>query len=174
MMLNLKQRRVRGGPHGLLHEAFEIGIFLKGIDGLLEIVSGGLLFLLTPTRVNQLIHLLTQHELSEDPKDLLANYLVSAAQHFSVSTQLFDAVYLLSHGIVKIALVTALWKRQLWAYPIAIVFFALFGAYQVYQYTHDHAVSLILLTVLDLGVILLTWHEYRALRSQPEQEDLSL
>jgi uncharacterized membrane protein len=171
MMLNSK-RRVRGGPHGLLHEAFEIGIFLKGIDGFLEIISGGLLFLLTPTRVNQLVHLLTQHELSEDPKDFLANYFVSAAQHFSVSAQLFDAVYLLSHGIIKIALVTALWKRRLWAYPIAIVFFALFGAYQVYQYTHDHAASLILLTILDVAVILLTWHEYNTLRRRPEQEHL--
>jgi len=74
--------------------------------------------------------------------------------------QLFGAAYLLTHGIIKLALVAALLKRRLWAYPAAIGIFALFAAYQVYRYTFTHSWYLILLTILDAVVIWLTWLEY--------------
>ena len=45
--------------------------------------------------------------------------------------------------------------------------FAVFGAfiaYQLYRYSYTHEIALILLTVFDLFVIALAWHEYRLLR----------
>ncbi|BCG83133.1 hypothetical protein MesoLj113b_66750 [Mesorhizobium sp. 113-3-3] len=48
------------------------------------------------------------------------------ASNFSVSTQHFYAFYLLSHGIVKLALVVALLKNKLWAYPSSLIVLGLF------------------------------------------------
>jgi uncharacterized membrane protein len=149
----------------ILHKAFEIGILLKALNGLLEIGGGILLFWMNPATLNKIVILLTQSELSEDPKDIIANFLLKTASEFSVSTQLFGIVYLLSHGIIKIFLVTSLWQRRLWAYPAAIVFFTAFCIYQMYRYYFTHSTWLIFLTVLDLFVIVLTWIEYHRLKN---------
>jgi uncharacterized membrane protein len=50
---------------------------------------------------------------------------------------------------------------KLWAYPLSLGFLGAFIIYQGYRYTHTHAVSLILLTVFDLIVAYLIWHEYQ-------------
>ena len=44
-----------------LHISFELGLLLKGIYGLLEIIGGVLLLFLNPSRLSNLMFLLTQH-----------------------------------------------------------------------------------------------------------------
>jgi uncharacterized membrane protein len=149
---------------GFVHKAFEVGIFLKGLDGLLEVIGGALVFVIKPSTINNIVMALLQHELSEDPSDLIANYLIYAAHHFSVETQVFASLYLLSHGIIKIFLVVSLWQGKLWSYPTAIVFFILFILYQGYRYSYTHSSWLIFLTIVDLFVVLLTWIEYKHVR----------
>jgi uncharacterized membrane protein len=150
--------------HALRHKLFHVGIILKGIDGVLEIIGGFLVLIISPQTLNRIVYLLTQHELIEDPRDVVANYLIYAAKDFSVSDQLFGFSYLLSHGVIKIILIVSLWKRKLWSYPVAIIFFALFGVYQMYKYYLEHAPGWIVLTVIDVFVIILTWMEYRDLK----------
>lgn len=89
----------------MVHVSFEIGLMMKGIDSILEIVGGFLLLYLNPNRMSRLITVLTQHELSEDPKDLIATALIHFSQSFSISVQTFGVFYLLSHGAVKCILV---------------------------------------------------------------------
>ena len=113
----------------MVHKSFEIGILLKGIDGILEIIGGVLLIFLNPLRLNKVIVLLTQYELSEDPKDIVASFLIKFSTTFSVSTQYFGIFCLISHGLVKFILVMLLWKRKIWAYPLTIVSLILFIVY---------------------------------------------
>jgi uncharacterized membrane protein len=150
----------------ILHDAFEVGIFLKGVDGVLEITGGIMLYLVSPSQINRLVFFLTSHELSEDPGDVIANLLIKWARHLSVGTKLFGSFYLVSHGIIKVGIVTSLWKRRLWAYPAAIVFFALFILYQVYRYHYSRSIWLVFLTILDFLIVILTWLEYRRMRRQ--------
>ena len=96
--------------------------------------------------------------------------LRSAAEHLSVGGQQFAAVYLLSHGVIKAVLVYALLKDKLWAFPWAIGVFAAFGVYQMYRYFIQPSGWLIALTVLDVMVILLTWTEWRRLKSERSLE----
>jgi uncharacterized membrane protein len=145
----------------LLDRIFEISISLKGLDGLLEVVGGILLLLLSPARLTSIITLLTQHELSQDPHDFIATQRLSYAHTLSASVVLFAAVYLLAHGIVKIVLVVALLKQQLWAYPWTIGFLVIFILYQVYRLILHVSVWLIALTVFDCFIVLLTVLEYR-------------
>jgi len=109
--------------------------------------------------------ILTQEELLEDPRDLVANFLLHSAQNLSVSTQRFMALYLLAHGSVKLWLIVGLLREKLWYYPTAIVVFSLFIFYQLYRFTFTHSMWLVLITAIDVVVITLTWHEYKYLRS---------
>jgi uncharacterized membrane protein len=74
---------------------------------------------------------------------------------------LFGAVYLLAHGLVKVILVGALLKNQLWAYPWTIVFLGVFILYQVYRLSLKPSVGLVALTVFDAVIAWLTYREYR-------------
>ena len=143
-----------------LRKIFDVGVVLKGIDGFLELLGAFFLFLITPEQLSNLIVILTQNELSEDPKDFIATHLVRAFEHYSLSTKLFESAYLFIHGLIKIFLVWGLLKNKLWAYPSALAFLAFFMAYQTYRYFNTNAVSLIILTVFDLIIFILTWHEY--------------
>ena len=149
----------------IVHALFDIGVITKGVDGALEIVGGVLLFLVTPDQLQHIVRILTQHELSEDPGDVVAGYLLRTSQHLSASAKLFGAVYLLWHGVVKVGIVTALLGRQRWAYPAAIFAFVLFLVYQLYRYAHTYSPELLVLSVLDVFVIALTWLEYARLRA---------
>jgi uncharacterized membrane protein len=141
---------------------------LKGLDGLLELAGGVLLLLVSPATLNHWAHQLTQHELSQDPNDYLAHHLLRLTANLH-NTQLFGALYLLTHGLVKLVVVVGLFLRQRWAYPVAFVFLGGFVIYQLYRMTYAPTVGLALLTVFDLFIIWLTWREYRRTKaSEPE------
>jgi uncharacterized membrane protein len=149
----------------LLDRVFDVSITLKGLDGVLELIGGLLLLFLTPHRLNAIVAFLTQHELSEDPKDFLATHLVSYAQSFTASTSLFLALYLLSHGIIKIILVVALLQQRLWAYPWLIVFLSIFIVYQIYRLVLHMSLGLLALTLFDIFILGLTVLQYRKHRA---------
>lgn len=145
----------------VLHYLFEGGIVIKGIDGALEMVGGLLLLVVNVATLNRAVVWLTQHELIEDPTDVLANLLVQTNSSLSVEAKLFAAGYLLSHGLTKIVLVWSLLRQKRWAYPAAIVFLLTFIGYQAYRLNRHYAVGLLALTVFDGLVVLLTVREYR-------------
>jgi uncharacterized membrane protein len=66
-------------PRDLLDQAFEVGIILKGLDGVLEVAGGLLLLVVSPATIARVVTSLTQHELSEDPHDFLATHLLKTA-----------------------------------------------------------------------------------------------
>ena len=154
-------------PEKYLHRTFEIGVILKGIDGALEVIGGGLLLALSPSRISSLFLALTRPELAEDSNDVIARFLVHAMHGLTAYSRLFLAAYLLSHGVVKIVLVVELLRKRLWAYPASMVVFTLFIVYQLYHLSHVYSTGMVVLTVLDVGVVLLTWHEYRFFQKQP-------
>ncbi len=154
-----------------IHLFFRISLFLKGAFAFLEILGGVLAFLVPRQFVLGLVAVLTQRELAEDPRDLVANYLLHAAQHLSVGTQTFAALYLLSHGAIKLWLILGLLRERLWYYPTALVVFALFIAYQLYRFSFTHSAFLLFITAVDAVVIVLTWHEYRYLKGQAFRRD---
>jgi len=148
------------GTEKIVRISFDVGLLIKGIDALVEIIGGIALIFLTPDRLNTLITLISKGELSEDPTDFLMNYLVTFGHSFSVSSLQFVMFYLLSHGIVKMIVILSLWYKKPWAYPLSVVVFVLFIAYQMYHYTISHSIFLLLLTVLDIIMIVLTILEY--------------
>jgi uncharacterized membrane protein len=147
-----------------IHQMFEIGILLKGAHALIECIGGFVLIFVSTNAITSLVNALTQEELIEDPNDFVATHLLSMAQTFTVSTQHFYAFYLLSHGVIKSFLVIGLLRNKLWAYPVSLVVLGLFIVYQFYRFSYTHGVGLIVLTVCDVIVMELIWHEYRLVR----------
>jgi len=147
-----------------IHLAFEVSLFLKAVFAVAEIVTGIGAYFVTQQLVFRLVERITREELFEDPRDAVANYLFQSAQHFSVSTRNFTALYLLSHGVIKLWLIIGLLRARLSYYPVAMAVFGLFIVYQLYRFSATHSPWLLLITVVDVVVIGLTWHEYRYLR----------
>jgi uncharacterized membrane protein len=148
-----------------LHLVFVSGLVFKAIFAAAEIAAGIGSFFVSQPLLMRFADSLTREELMEDPRDVIATYLLNVAQHFSTSTSHFVGLYLTSHGAVKLALIVALLAKKVWAYPIGIFVFGAFVAYQIYRYSSTRSLSLIALTIVDLVVIWLTWHEYRFMRS---------
>ncbi|HAM01326.1 MAG TPA: DUF2127 domain-containing protein [Acidimicrobiaceae bacterium] len=159
----MKLRRRRGAGGDALDATFDIALVLKGLDGLLELAGGVLLLAFSPASIDALARRLTTHELSQDPHDFWARHLLHLTGDLH-KTQVFGAVYLLTHGAVKLAIVVGLLRRERWAYPVAFVFLGGFVVYQVYRLTYAPSVGLALLTAFDLFIIWLTWREYRRTR----------
>jgi uncharacterized membrane protein len=147
-----------------IHLAFEISLLLKGLFALGQIIGGIVAFFATKEFLLKTVSVLTQEELAEDPRDLVANFLLHSAQNLSIGTQLFVALYLLSHGSIKLWLIIGLLRQKLWYYPTAILVFGLFIVYQLYRFGFTHSAWLLLITLVDVIVIALTWHEYKYLR----------
>ncbi|ANP72277.1 DUF2127 domain-containing protein [Cryobacterium arcticum] len=144
----------------LLDRTFRVSLILKGLDGVLELVGGVLLLVVTPAQIGAVARVLTQHELAEDPHDQIATSLLRLASGLSVSATLFGAIYLLAHGAVKVVLVWAVLANRLWAYPWMIGFLIVFIGYQTYQLAIGFSWGMLLLTAFDLFIVVLTWREY--------------
>jgi len=150
----------------VLDRVFDVSITLKGLDGVFEVIGGVLLLFLTPHRLNAIVVFLTQHELSQDPKDFLATHLLAYARSFTTPTALFLAAYLISHGVIKIVLAVALLQQRLWAYPLAIVVLSAFIVYQIYRLALQVSFGLLALTLFDIFIVGLTVLEYRKHRTR--------
>lgn len=149
-------------PGAMVDRAFRVGLVLKGLDGILELVGGLLLLVVTPSQIHGLVQALTMHELSEDPQDLVAGALVRTSEQLSVSATTFAAIYLLVHGLVKVLLVGAVLRDRLWAYPVLIGFLVLFICYPAYQLTLHFSWPVVALIAFDSIMLVLTSIEYRS------------
>jgi uncharacterized membrane protein len=145
----------------LLHWAFRLGILLKGLDGVVEIIGGSLFLCFSRGQLADFIGRVTRGELLEDPDDLIANSLRHAFDHLSTSSKVFVAVYLLGHGVVKLLLVVGLWRRKQWVYPFACVMLIGFIGYQTWRMFRHFSAGLCIFTFLDGIILALIWNEYR-------------
>ena len=120
-------------PAGFAHGLFDAVVVLKGLNGLAEIVSGTILLLLQAGSILTWVNWLTQTELIEDPHDHIASFLQHWAAGFGHASQQFAGVYLLAHGIVKVVLAVLLFMEKHWAFPLALVLFALLVTFSIYR-----------------------------------------
>jgi uncharacterized membrane protein len=140
---------------------FLIGVLLKAIDGVVELIGGAVLLFVSPGQIRGAASAVTSDELSEDPHDLIANLVVQSASHIHPGGQLFVAAYLLLHGAVKIAIVVALLFGSRRVYPWAMAALGAFLVFQIYELVTKPSVGVAILTVFDALIIWLTWREWR-------------
>lgn len=140
--------------------ALKISLIFKSVFALAEIIGGAIFYFVSQDYITNFIFTITQDELVEDPKDFIASHLVTFSHSLFFSTQHFIALYLLSHGLVKLAVIIGLLKNKLWSYPASIFVFTTFIIYQFYRFSFTHSIWLLVLTVFDIAIIWLIWREY--------------
>jgi len=145
-----------------LRRWFDIGAWFKGIEGAIEVAAGAWVAL-DPAAVGTLLVRLAAKELLHDPHDRIASTLRHLAHALDGNVS-FPAMYLIAHGIVKVLLAIGLLRDYRAAYPLAIVTLGALATYQLYRYTHTHAVMLPVLAAVDVGIAWLVWREGRERR----------
>ncbi|AXH95360.1 DUF2127 domain-containing protein [Ornithinimicrobium avium] len=150
----------------VLYRLFRLSLWGKGLLAVAELVSALVVMFVPHGWWVRAAVVLTRGELIEDPDDPVATWIRDHAGSVSGSTQWFVFLYLLSHAVVKIVLVWALLRDRLWAYPWMIGVLGVFIAYQLYVVVTQGSVGMALLTVLDVLVLALTWHEWRRHRAR--------
>lgn len=145
----------------LIDRTFEISVLLKAFFGFFEIL-GGIFFAISDRLIlNNFLISMAQKEISEDPNDIIANFVIKSANNLANGTQVFAVVYLIFHGVVNIFLAAALLKNKIWAYPWAMFLFSMFVIYQVYRYFHTYSFELLFLMLFDVFIIFIIWLEYK-------------
>lgn len=64
----------------VLDSVFVVSLILKGIDGVLELIGGVLLLVIPADKIGTFVQIITQHEIAEDPDDLIANAIRHVAR----------------------------------------------------------------------------------------------
>jgi len=157
---------VRPESPKLLDRLYAVGLFIKGFDGLLELVGGVLLLVLNSGTILHIAKALTSNELGEDPHDFLALHVRHAGEQLAQGNHVFAAVFLLTHGAVKVGLVACLLLRKLWAYPLGLTVLSLLLIYQLYQLALTPSVGMAVLSVFDIIIIWLIWREWLLVRAK--------
>ena len=147
----------------ILHDIFIIGVIVEGIDGILEFIGGIALIFVKSNFIINITRKIFQHEIVQDPTDLISNYLIRISQHISPDVLLFIAIYFIIHGIIKIGLVVGLWLKKLWAYPLAGIILTLFVIYQIVRLLNTHSPILIFSILIDILILILLKSEYKRL-----------
>jgi len=144
---------------------FDITALLKGAYGIIEIIGSFLVLLVTRSALTRFVFFIVGGELTEDPKDFIANSLVILAQNFSVGMKTFLFAFLLTSGLAKIMLVYGLLKEKLWVYPLSIVLFMLLFAYEIVKYYFSSSAWYLLLILFDIVFISLIAYRYSKLEN---------
>ncbi len=152
----------------ILDIVFLVGVFFKGLDGLIELIGGVLLIFLSPSGLTSVAHSLTAGELLEDPHDIIANLLLKGAHQLGGQGAFLIALFLLIHGVVKLAIVISLIIGATKIYPWAIGALGILAIVQIIDFVVKPSIGVALLTVLDFVVIALTWREWRQHRGLRE------
>ena len=143
-----------------IRRVFRISLIIKAIDSAIEMAAGVALYYVSQSAIMGFVRWLTHTELLEDPRDFVANWLMHSAEALSVSRKDAAAVYLISHGAIKLFLVVMVLREKNWAYPLFMAALVLLIAYQCFQIALAFSLWLAGLTVFDAVVLVLTWHEY--------------
>jgi uncharacterized membrane protein len=160
-----KRHALRSQPSARRTERlFKAALLVKGVDGAVELVGAVALLLVSGATVRRLVADVLSHDLLGPPDGSLARHFVAGTAEFASGNRTFVVVYVGLHGVVKLALVAALLRRWLPAYPIAMVVLGAFVVYEVYRATHTGSVLLPFLAVLDIAIIVMIVREYRLLR----------
>lgn len=148
-------------PEKTIYRVFEASIIGKGVFALIDICAAVFLYLFGPSFAANMATIVAQGELLEDPDDRVAQFFLHLANYLSTGTTTFAMWYLLVHGLINAVFVAGLLMGKHWAYIFALGAMSTFVTYQTYRLIIGFSPWLFALTLFDIVVTYLIWHEYR-------------
>jgi len=140
---------------------FRVGMAWRIVYGLARIVVGILLLHLIGTQLSDIFLSLMQHELIEDPNDLIFRLINSLFQYAPYTISSFLSAYLIFWGIIDIVLSGSLLMEIRWAFPVSIVTIGLFVIYELYRLSYTHSIVLAIVVTVDIALIWIIKREYQ-------------
>lgn len=149
-------------PASSSHLFFKIGMWWKGIDGVLQVAGGTVLLFVSNVDLNRWVYRLTQYD--DDQDDLMTRVMSSLARNVSHQAQMGGVFYLWAHGGLKIMLVVGLMSGKKWTYPLGLLMQAVFIVYEAFVFFHKGSLLMLALAVSDMVIFYLIYREYHRLR----------
>jgi uncharacterized membrane protein len=143
---------------------FKISVLLKGAISLAEMIAGVALLFLPLSFFVDLAIAIAGQLLPLQISAFISSQLLELLHQFANISGLFIAVYIFSRGFIKVALIWAMLKNKLWAYPSSLVVLGLFVMYQIFELIKTGSLAIIALTIFDLVVMYFIWREYQVLK----------
>jgi len=144
------------------HRFYALGIGLKGLDGLIETVSGLIFLSVHRALLDGWVVRATSAMIDGDADDWIARSLQHAFVGMSSGSRFFAGGYLLGHGALKLFIVIALFRRKRWAYNTAIGILCVFVVIQVSRIFYSYSTGLLLFTLTDVAIAWLIWAEFHS------------
>ena len=144
----------------IIDDLFRFGILAKAFFGVIEIF-GGILFIFSKKIIkNNIFIYMAQDEVSSDPDDMIANFLIKTSNAIYQDSRIFAIAYLLFHGAVNVFLAVSLAKGKVKTYPAVAGLLVVFIVYQIYRFFTGYSISVLLLTLFDIFFVLVILLEY--------------
>jgi uncharacterized membrane protein len=155
--------RTRSATHAL----YLCAIALKGLDGLVETVLGLLIAVTGPDKLYELALRFTTPELLEEGSHRFAEAVERGEAALAHVSGVFAVLYLLAHGVLKLAIAINLLRGKRWIYlPACLVLagFVLFLGYRAASHRSWLTGGLALFDLLTLALVLNEWRQSRGKR----------
>ena len=147
--------------HRTLDRVFAVSIVLKGLDGAAELIGGLALLFISPATLRDWLGDVVSFVLVGHERSPVFHWAMHLGDSWGTRTTLFAAAYLLLHGVIKVVLVWALLRQQLWAYPWMLAALAVFIALQCYELIVHFSWWMLALTLFDAFIVVLTAREWQ-------------
>ena len=156
-----------GAARRLTDRLYFVGISIKGIDGVIELLLG-IALLVVPSLPHAALEAAASGASSGTVPfgQFISNYLENLDGTLAHWGTWLVIVYLTAHGAIKVLLVVCLLLRLHKIYPTAIAILTAFLVYEIYLFIVKPGVSLGAFVVLDAAIIYLVFREYRQLKTQ--------
>ncbi len=151
-----------------------VTVAIKGIDGLIELIAG-IVLIIAPHFLHSVLATLFGHASVHKGHfmQFVAQNIAHIDSELSRGGLLIVILFLISHGVIKLALVYALLKEILWAYPYALFVLTLFLVYQLYILAIHPTIGMGLFALLDAIIIWVVWGEWQKLKAEAATRKLS-
>jgi uncharacterized membrane protein len=137
-----------------------IGLILKALDAVLEVVGGMLLF--HPNSLNRWLVFLTQHELvRRHAKPHTVALIQNHARHAIYGASIAGAIYLIVHGLLKLTFIGGVFGKRKWGYVGLIAVLSIFTAFEFLRAAIGHGIAIFSFGVFDATLAYLVWREYQ-------------
>lgn len=158
-----------GSKRRALRTVFLGAVAIKGIDGLVETVAGVAVMVLGTEGIHHLVIQLTAPELDLHPASKTIHLLRHGATNLEHASSRFIVIWLLVHGILKLALAIELLRGRSWIFPVAAVILSGFVAFMTYKLFVHYSLWLLAFALFDLITVVLVLNEWRSNRTREAQ-----
>ncbi len=149
----------------LLHRAYVAAIAIKGLDGAIEIVLGGIVAVLGAQRFSALLMAWSAPDLAGAVESHAMRFVRHSADGLAHASTTFVIVYLLAHGLIKLGIAINLLRGKVWMYPVAAALLAGFVAFMSYRLTLHFSGWLLAFALFDVVTLALVINEWKSPRT---------